>query len=78
MLGSGVAFYAKSLVAGFQLPLGVKKWGYGNLELFSSFILLGVDRSEDIQKGVTIPCFVPITCDFELGFSSVLQSCFLA
>jgi hypothetical protein len=41
MLGSGVSFYAKSLVAGFQLPLVSKKWGYGNPELFSSFILLG-------------------------------------
>jgi hypothetical protein len=41
MLGSGVSFYAKSLVAGFQLPLGLKKWGYGIPESFSSFIQLG-------------------------------------
>jgi hypothetical protein len=41
MLGSGVTFYAKSSVVGFQLPLGLKKWGYGNPELFSCFILLG-------------------------------------
>jgi hypothetical protein len=41
MLGNGAAFCAKSLVVGFQLPLGLKKWGCGNPELFSCFILLG-------------------------------------
>jgi hypothetical protein len=41
ILGSGLSFYAKSLAAGFQLPLGFDKWGHGNPESFSSFMLLG-------------------------------------
>jgi hypothetical protein len=34
-------FMTLCIVVGFQLPLGLKKWGYGDPELFSSFILLG-------------------------------------